>query len=205
MRRAVALFCSLWLGACGGSGDPEAEAYAKLEGIYEITSVDRYPGACEARGEAQAVDDFSAYWVAFEVSRQVPDLQLHAHGCTTPERCRDQALDVQADGSLDSSSYWAFQRHVYSRVASDGAIDGVGVTLVGVLEGKCRLVLEETSIAQAADETLFQARERTGTEYEPDSDGSCPQREDLSAKWRDWTDHPCLGFDVIHTRWLQPL
>lgn len=205
MRFFGVLVCSTLLVGCAEPDDLETEAYAKLEGIYQLTSVDRYPSACGAQGEAQELDDAPPYWVAFKVSQQVPDVQLHAHGCASPERCREQALDVQADGSLDSSTYWDFQRHVYSRVASDGTVDGVGVRALGVVEGACQLTLQETSIAGAADETLFEARRRAGAEYPPDSNGGCSSRDDLAAQWRDWTDNSCLGFDVIHTRWLQRL
>jgi hypothetical protein len=204
MRVAGVLVCSTLLVGCAEPDDPEAAAYADLEGIYEIDSVERYPGACDEGGRAEQSSDFSSYWVAYAVSRNVPDVQLHAHGCGSPEHCREQASDVQADGALDHG-FFHFTRLVYSRVSSDGAIDGVGVTLVGVVGNSCRLFLEESSVAQSGEETLFKARERLGVEYPPAADGSCPPRDDLSAEWRNWTDHQCTDFTVIRTRLLERL
>lgn len=205
MRIAGVLVWATLLVGCAEPDDPEAAAYAELEGIYAIDSVELYPGACEESGDAEQSSDFSSHWVAYTVSRNVPDVELHAHGCTSPEHCRQQASDVQADGALDRNDSFRFAQLVYSRVSSDGAIDGVGVTLVGVVGDSCRLVLEESSVVQSGGETLFKARERVGVEYPPAADGSCPPRDDLSAEWRNWTDHACTELMVIRTRLLQRL
>lgn len=204
MRFARVLVWSTLLVGCAEPDDPEAAAYAELEGIYEIDSVERYPGACEETGRAQQSSDFSSHWVAYTVSRNVPDVQLHAHGCTNPEDCRAQAADVQADGFFERG-FFRFAHLVYSRVSSEGAVDGVGVTLAGVVGDSCRLLLEESSVVRSGGETLFKARERVGAEYPPAADGTCPPREDLSAEWRSWTDHTCTDFMVIRTRLLQRL
>lgn len=204
MRLARVLASLLLLQSCA-EGDPEAAAYDNLEGIYEIASVVRYPERCEPSGEGQQTPDFSSYWVAYKVSHGVPDLQLHAHGCRSIDRCRALAQDVQEDGRLDSTRYLDFTRHVYSRVSDEGVVEGVGVTLVGVVADDCRLVLEQTSVATGQDETLFQSRERLGAEYAPEADNTCSTRDDLSAEWRSWTTQPCLGFEVIHARFAERL
>lgn len=196
----LGLACVGLLSGCSGGDDAEADAYAELEGIYELTGVDRYAEACEASGDPSHPQGVPGYWVAYTVTRNVPDIQLHAHGCPTLEQCRVMAEDVRSDGRLDSLRGYDFTQHVYSRVSSDGAIDGVGVTQLGVLDGSCRLVLEQTSIERAEGETRFVERERWGVEYAPAADGDCATRDDLASQWRDWTDHACRRVDVIRTR-----
>jgi hypothetical protein len=142
-------------------------------------------------------------WVAYMVERGVPDTQLHAHGCSSVEQCRKQATDVQADGRADYDT--DFTRYVYSRVADDGAIDGVGVNLRGVVDDKCRLELEETFVERQGSDTVFSARYRVGTEYDPESDGSCANRQDLTDQWRSWTEHECTYFDVVRARFNEDL
>jgi hypothetical protein len=202
------LFATLlggFVAGCGPEQDEEAATYTKFEGVYEITEAVRYPDACEPGGTEVTRDDASPYWVAYVVTRKVPDVQLHAHGCSSVERCRSIARDVQDDGQLDSGSYFDFAKYEYSRVSSDGAIDGVGVTLVGVIDGSCRLLLEESSIAVRGEAVDFRARYREGTDYEPDADGTCSARDDLSAEWREWTDHPCTAYEVSRTRRVETL
>ena len=138
---------------CASSDDPEVEAYAKLEGVYELESIERFVGACDDAGTANSLAAIPKLWVAYVVEHGVPDTQLHAHGCSSVEQCRTQAEDSQADGVANYAT--DFTRYVYSRVAGSGAIDGVGVNLVGVVDDKCRLDLEETFVERHGDETLY--------------------------------------------------
>jgi hypothetical protein len=194
---------ALGLAGCASNDDPEVEAYAKLEGVYDLTSIERFAGACDDSGTATSLPAIPMHWVAYIVEQGVPDTQLHAHGCSSVEQCRTQAADAQADGSADYDT--DFTRYVYSRVADDGVIDGVGVNLVGVVDGKCRLELEETFVEREGAEATFSARYRVGTEYDPESDGSCATRQDLTDQWRSWTQHACTHFDVVHARFSEDL
>lgn len=204
-RRALPVLAAgaLCAAGCAANDDPEVEAYAKLEGVYDLISIERFAGACDASGTAKSLPAIPKLWVAYIVEQGVPDTQLHAHGCSSTEQCRQQAADVQADGNADYDT--DFTRYVYSRVADDGTIDGVGVNLVGVVEDKCRLELEETFVEHAGDEAMFSARYRIGAEYDPESDGSCPPRQDLADQWRSWTTHECTHFDVVHARFSEDL
>ena len=188
---------------CASSDDPEVEAYAKLEGVYELESIERFVGACDDAGTANSLAAIPKLWVAYVVEHGVPDTQLHAHGCSSVEQCRTQAEDSQADGVANYAT--DFTRYVYSRVAGSGAIDGVGVNLVGVVDDKCRLDLEETFVERHGDDAVFSARYRVGAEYDPESDGSCATRQDLADQWRSWTEHDCTHFDVVHARFSEDL
>jgi hypothetical protein len=86
---------------------------------------------------------------------------------------------------------------------NDGVVEGIGVTLVGIVADDCRLLLEQTSVASGQNQTLFQASERLGAEYPPESDNTCATRDDLAAEWRSWTAQPCVGFEVIHARFAE--
>ncbi|HEX2871271.1 MAG TPA: hypothetical protein VHP33_08445 [Polyangiaceae bacterium] len=194
---------ALGLAGCASDDDPEVEAYAKLEGVYELASIERFAGACDDSGAATSLPAIPKLWVAYIVEQGVPDTQLHAHGCSSVEQCRTQAADVQADG--DAGYDTDFTRYVYSRVADDGTIDGVGVNLRGVVDDKCRLELEETFVERVGDEAIFSARYRVGAEYDPESDGSCATRQDLSDQWRSWTKHECTHFDVVRARFSEDL
>lgn len=189
---------ALCLGGCAGNDDPEREAYAKLQGIYDLTSIERFRGSCDASGAPAPLAAIPKLWVAYVVEHGVPDTQLQAHGCSSAEQCRQQAADARADGVANYDT--DFARYVYSRVSESGAIDGVGVDLVGVVGDKCRLELEQTFVERQGDETIFSARYRVGEEYAPESDGSCAQRQDLSDQWRAWTEHECTRFDVVRAR-----
>lgn len=201
--RAFLVAGALSLTACASNDDLELEAYAKLEGVYDLTSIERFAGACDDSGTATSLPAIPKLWVAYVVEHGVPDTQLHAHGCSSVEQCRTQAADVQADGSADYDT--DFTRYVYSRVADDGGIDGVGVNLLGVVDDMCRLELEETFVERQGADTVFSARYRTGTEYDPESDGSCAARQDLADQWRSWTEHRCSHFDVVHARFREAL
>jgi hypothetical protein len=204
-RRALPVLAAgaLCLGGCASSDDPEVEAYAKLEGVYELESIERFVGACDDSGAAKSLAAIPKLWVAYVVEHGVPDTQLHAHGCSSVEQCRTQAADAQADGVANYAT--DFTRYVYSRVAGSGAIDGVGVNLVGVVDDNCRLELEETFVDRNGDDAVFSARYRVGAEYDPESDGSCADRQDLANQWRSWTGNDCTHFDVVHARFSEDL
>jgi hypothetical protein len=191
------------LAGCGSNDDPEVAAYAELEGIYDVVSIERFAGACDASGNGSEFASVPNLWVAYIVEQGVPDTQLHAHGCSSAEQCRKQAADVQADGKPSTST--DFARYIYSRVSDNGAIDGVGVNRVGIIKEKCRLELEESFVERQADEVVFSARGRIGAEYDPEADGSCANRQDLADQWRTWTDHECTHFDVVRTRFAEDL
>lgn len=193
----------LYLTGCASSDDPEVEAYAKLEGVYDLESITRFVGSCDDSGAAKSLDAIPELWVAYIVEHGVPDTQLHAHGCSSVEQCRTEAADAQEDGVANYAT--DFTRYVYSRVSDGGAIDGVGVTSVGVVDGKCRLELEQTSVERHGDEAVFTARHRVGAEYDPESNGSCATRQDLADQWRSWTAHECTRFDVVRARFSEDL
>jgi hypothetical protein len=205
LRRAQRVLAAgaLCLTGCASNADPEVEAYAKLEGVYELESIERFAGACDASGTAKSLPVIPKLWVAYIVEHGVPDTQLHAHGCSSAEQCRTQAADAQEDGVANYAT--DFTRYVYSRVSDSGAIDGVGVALVGVIDGKCRLELEQTSVERHGDDAVFSARHRVGAEYDPESNGSCAARQDLADQWRSWTAHECTHFDVVHARFSEGL
>lgn len=197
---AIGVLC---VTGCASSDDAEVEAYTKLEGVYALESIERFTGACDDSGTAKSLPAIPKLWVAYIVEHSAPDTQLHAHGCSSVEQCRRQADDAQEDGVADYDT--DFTRYVYSRVSDSGAIDGVGVNLVGVVDDKCLLELEETFVERQGDDTVFSARYRVGAEYDPASDGSCAPRQDLADQWRSWTTHECTHFDVVRTRFSEDL
>jgi hypothetical protein len=195
--------CAVCLLGCGAKNDEEAAAYAKLEGLYELTSIQRFAGACDDSGDATTLNAIPNLWVVYVVENGVPDTQLHAHGCSSAEHCRQQAADVQADGSPDYAT--DFARYVYSRFSADGTIDGVGVDLIGVVDGKCRLELEQSSVHRDGDLATFSARYRAGAQYAPEPDGSCAPRPDLAHEWQSWTNNECSRFDVVSASFKEAL